>query len=398
LRSAAASKGDDDLVAGDDYQNSDDDMDTYSCDDSLDIINEDNQDWGFTIYKSGHKYSSGPNIVMFHCENNIKSSGRDFGTQAIYLGIPPIKNVTVYNSTTPLTLKVLDYYGNHVQTSQNARVKVSLTSFNCLETRSPDITGKDVESGVQVVDGYATFSHLISYCYPTGEMSLKFLLDPMPVPAELFVGDKSGIYEISKETQLSFRDCVAGEYLNEIEGKCVVCPPGSYSLTWSKGTVCESCRGMVGVEWCEDNDLHLFPGYWRRHQQTTAILPCLLGEAACPGGPGYGDEACAEGYHGPFCGLCVDGYVLNYGRCILCEETDTSPAIIASGIVLSLLIGGFLLILIVMWIRREQNKHNKDYQPWKLELFILWMRATFERVTIKLKIVIATYQLLKCLM
>ena len=74
----------------------------------------------------------------------------------------------------------------------------------------------------------------------------------------------------------------------------------------------------------------LFPkeGYWRFNENSTRFLKCPK-EIACIGASEdfYGSQefstgVCAEGYEGPLCDSCSNGYSAIYNKCIKCTNAN----------------------------------------------------------------------------
>ena len=88
----------------------------------------------------------------------------------------------------------------------------------------------------------------------------------------------------------TFYDIPERTFKSDPSNPCVMCPP------------CLQCDEEVIVNGGAIIAPHPAPGYWsgRRRNQ---IYACY-NEDACTGN----ETICAEGYHGPLCSLCKDGY------------------------------------------------------------------------------------------
>lgn len=112
-----------------------------------------------------------------------------------------------------------------------------------------------------------------------------------------------------------FRPCVTGEFLN---GQiCEQCREGFYSFDhpdtfmspaeMSEANVCQECS-TVGVAECYGDQMLLAEGYWRISNMSDYVFECPLHEQACVGGAATGEDLCGEGYTGPLCAVCEEGY------------------------------------------------------------------------------------------
>ena len=94
------------------------------------------------------------------------------------------------------------------------------------------------------------------------------------------------------EFKAKLRPCVIGEY-QSADMKCVLCPPGFYSVTESS-KMCLNCP--KGAQCVGGSKLKVNPGYWRENELSDKIWPCPNPDA-CLGGM---NSTCADGYTGPF--------------------------------------------------------------------------------------------------
>ncbi|CAM9428829.1 unnamed protein product [Scytosiphon promiscuus] len=155
--------------------------------------------------------------------------------------------------------------------------------------------------------------------------------------------------------------CPLGEYGYEEEAEdgacrfelaCARCavgcddiPPGVV-VTESKVPVCVEL--MEGVEASSTGTtvatLDLKEGYYRVSAESQAVLECHL-EDACVGGvdvEGY----CADGYRGPYCAVCADGYAP--GTAYICSECSGSSMESAVGVAATALAVILLVVAIVV--------------------------------------------------
>ena len=151
-------------------------------------------------------------------------------------------------------------------------------------------------------------------------------------------------------------DCMPGSYATGGEPECLPCAPGSatdqeataectFCLDgWYAGVGFTECRecGMfdqlqltsgvpTGVE-CTGGVLNgSRAGYWAAQPLTlesanwTRVWKCQR-DGACLGGA---DSACLDGYGGPLCDSCVEGYYLQKGTCDACPEGSSGGSLAA---------------------------------------------------------------------
>ncbi|CAM9484360.1 unnamed protein product [Ascophyllum nodosum] len=163
------------------------------------------------------------------------------------------------------------------------------------------------------------------------------------------------------------------------------CPPGKYGLTEDSAEVEEdsdTCRRSVVCSRCTDplcgahtgidvdettvpvcelvpdgvntgnsgmtlETLDLMPGFFRTSKQSKEVLECHRKDA-CLGGPTVA-LYCAEGYTGPYCASCDEGYGSGFQyTCHSCQESDKRAAI--GGAVALLAIVMFVAALVVAYL------------------------------------------------
>ncbi|CAM9660999.1 unnamed protein product [Ascophyllum nodosum] len=93
--------------------------------------------------------------------------------------------------------------------------------------------------------------------------------------------------------------------------------------------------------------LSLMPGFYRTFSKSREILECYR-EEACMGGSNA-DRYCAEGYAGPYCAACDEGYGSGFQySCHSCQGSDKWAAI--GGAIAVLIIGIFVVALGVTYL------------------------------------------------
>ncbi|CAN0353583.1 unnamed protein product [Ectocarpus sp. 6 AP-2014] len=82
--------------------------------------------------------------------------------------------------------------------------------------------------------------------------------------------------------------------------------------------------------------LELDPGYWRTTRDSTHVLACYNGDA-CEGGMTDDQAFCHQGYEGPYCSVCSEGYAVSLVfTCTKCVDDR-------GGIALLVVVGVFVL-------------------------------------------------------
>jgi predicted outer membrane repeat protein len=187
--------------------------------------------------------------------DNIAGYGIEVATQPIR--ILGLKNytVTVYVKALepPLIYELKDYYNQSIENDDDDSFQISIIESYC-ENERVFLSGTDTQAaGVQIVHGSATFNDLEAYCHPLGNIATS-----ITATMKVFEGQE---YSVITQTNFLFRDCILGEEL--IDGSCVECPSGTYSV--SHGSACMECVSHDGIKSCEGNDITLKKGYWRRY-------------------------------------------------------------------------------------------------------------------------------------
>ena len=109
-----------------------------------------------------------------------------------------------------------------------------------------------------------------------------------------------------------------------------------------KGKDCLTCltNGFNSVE-----ELTIKPGWWRSHPWSFNFEKCE-NELACVNG------TCSEGYDGPMCSNCAEGYTKDSsGACGICDkgETEVFGYVVSQGELTMMMIGLTLLLILVMY-------------------------------------------------
>lgn len=123
---------------------------------------------------------------------------------------------------------------------------------------------------------------------------------------------------------------------------CPACSPGW--LQPHPGQLeCLECPTR-GVD-CEHRDvISVLPGFMRPDDDDPAPVRCPK-QAACRGGPVGGNASCVVGHHGPFCGICEQGYSRGRLRCERCPEWDSAAIVSMIAAALAALAVLFMAVL-----------------------------------------------------
>jgi hypothetical protein len=141
-------------------------------------------------------------------------------------------------------------------------------------------------------------------------------------------------------------DCGSGQYQIE-PGKtyCQSCKPDEWmvSTTSSTQSPCTSCPEL-GAN-CNGSVLTYQGNVWHSPELVPSngitLFNCI--NDGCPGEAATKME-CKLGYEGPLCAICSDKYAYKLGKCVLCDNADTTGATL---VLLGLLLLTLLLLKVV---------------------------------------------------
>eukprot|EP00903_Cladosiphon_okamuranus_P006392 g6257.t1 len=206
----------------------------------------------------------------------------------------------------------------------------------------------------------------------------------------------SNIGSISKLTNSSFSgnafSCQPGMFLNYSEGHpyeaiCSGCQ-----------TTCEECFFRESlVPACVDVMTHsispggtvtlealsIEPGYWRATVSTKDIAACYHAEA-CLGGVTESAGYCLEGYEGPYCSVCSDGYSAQLGfTCSKCSNSGGGIAAIAAFSVMTVVVGAAAILYVTsveVGCRRRRGSIGRLFRNIPLQsvkiVIVVWQILT----------------------
>ena len=250
---------------------------------------------------------------------NLAKYGHEKATESSQLLVNSTHNVDDFDTSPQITAALHDYYGQYVPLETRDDVIALLNpakeELQFCDGQTAYLTGA---VDTRFVKGIAYFSDFNAYCVPGGNfsMSVSHVITSVGIESR-FLSD----------VIMFFRTCVRGEYYGD--RVCKRCELGTYTLFTSDSyedlpqTICKTCPS--GAISCSGDLIHLDKGYWRIHDDTDKILSCPWGDQSCHGGTMVGDSLCAEGYEGPLCAVCADGYHFTRSTqsCEPCEEPSS---------------------------------------------------------------------------
>ena len=160
---------------------------------------------------------------------------------------------------------------------------------------------------------------------------------------------------------------------NGAEGvESCVCPAKSfYNPTVGEDGECTSCDTLRGVDCSMPGQsletLRIKEGYWRTSASSTKIYRCYKPEA-CVGSVNNtkGEVAivgthnisapldlCAEGYEGPYCEVCSQGYSGSFGSCRKCKNDSVAGRISVT------IVASTAVVIIIAMIGKKVTKFRK---------------------------------------
>ncbi|CAN0155578.1 unnamed protein product [Ectocarpus sp. 4 AP-2014] len=93
--------------------------------------------------------------------------------------------------------------------------------------------------------------------------------------------------------------------------------------------------------------LSIQPGYWRATPSSTDIVACYHADA-CLGGVSGTADYCLEGYEGPYCSVCSDGYTAQFGfTCSKCSDSNSGIVVVAVLIVVNVFVGVSVVVYVM---------------------------------------------------
>ncbi|CAM9638404.1 unnamed protein product, partial [Laminaria digitata] len=161
------------------------------------------------------------------------------------------------------------------------------------------------------------------------------------------ISDSAAVVKL--DVNSTFYLCHAYEYAVPIDGD------GDDN---SDGVECEQCATIDGEEGvnCESPGatMTLLPiqkGYWRSSRESLVVLECLQSDA-CVGATevSSSNDYCADGYRGPYCAVCAEGYGRGVSNtCHYCDNA-TAHFLVTMGTLFSLVMLLLMILAVVFLI------------------------------------------------
>ena len=329
--------------------------------------------------------------------NNFAPYGVKYGTQVVEILVSSVYQVNVYNAIlSPLVFfESHDYYGEKTVSDNQTILSISIDNYEC-NGFIGSLSGGTI---VTTVDGVASYDELRASCYPEGNISVSFTAEIMEY--RLFGLEFPWRYYVKNTSSLNFRSCVSGERL--VGADCVACAEGSYLISYDPAIeACSKCPESAYL--CEQDQMYLKAGFWRRSDTTSTILSCEYGDA-CKGGNMTNNMLCNEGYEGALCSVCASNYFYSSdsNMCESCEGSNIyTPTVVTTFCVLF-----FVMLLAAYRVYLRLNKQSEDgkqsaeaiedTERAEKDVLLLrvssWVSKRWEKVQPKLKIFIATFQI-----
>eukprot|EP00611_Tribonema_gayanum_P000411 TRINITY_DN10281_c0_g1_i1.p1 TRINITY_DN10281_c0_g1~~TRINITY_DN10281_c0_g1_i1.p1 ORF type:complete len:1126 (+),score=274.53 TRINITY_DN10281_c0_g1_i1:133-3510(+) len=182
-------------------------------------------------------------------------------------------------------------------------------------------SGDGARLGVEVDDAVVFEGNAASCCYAGGQGALAGV----------------SCVDVTTGWDTYWECCATGQYING--NACGMCnAPESTCSTYG-----ETVETMT-----------LGPGYWRESLSQTDIRACWRPDA-CDGGMATSepDQYCAEGYEGPYCSVCADGYAAAPGyQCLNCNGGLEVVTFLLTVLAL-------LALMVVAWASVSMARHSE---------------------------------------
>jgi len=236
-----------------------------------------------------------------------------FATEALaaHSAIGVAASVESGKVTTDFSVQLVDYYAQPV-TSELAAVTCDINPVvapSALPRHSLEISGASAtptSSGVAVFTGTIFRGELgdsyVARVTCTREASINLgVIAPLEINIVIgtcLPGSEPLLVRHADGVNVARECTVCGDRTFNFDGlKCKTCPVGG------------DCRGGTSLD--------ALPGWWRSSETSEILFSCPI-RASCAAGNGTGIHACEEGYQGPVCALCADGYRHWGGKCSKC--------------------------------------------------------------------------------
>lgn len=193
-----------------------------------------------------------------------------------------------------MLLNITDEYGVNYEDENQATAKFRIYSQN--STNMVTLNGHEAVAA----DGVFNFTGFSVTSEPGSELRLELVvrMPSLNLDAEYIT--------VNRVIPVKLRKCKAGEEFTPDE-KCKVCPEGTYNLVAPKEV--KACQACLPNAQCFGGD-QIAPKkfFWRPDDESDEILSCINREACLEGTEYNITGLCKEGYTGPLCSQCEEGY------------------------------------------------------------------------------------------
>ncbi|CAM9651378.1 unnamed protein product [Ectocarpus fasciculatus] len=150
-------------------------------------------------------------------------------------------------------------------------------------------------------------------------------------------------------------DCRSSMYLDSIQSDdpievmCSGCDVTCGGCVLNEGILVPTCTEVMAHATSDGGNitleaLSIDSGYWRATESSEEVLACYNADA-CLGGVTATSGYCLEGYEGPYCSICSDGYSEQLGFvCSKCPENDAGGISIVAVLAVGALIAAAAVI------------------------------------------------------
>lgn len=121
------------------------------------------------------------------------------------------------------------------------------------------------------------------------------------------------------------------------------------------------------------------------------LCPTTL--SGCAGGSRTGDDACEVGFTGPLCAVCSEGYFPAEQQCLSCGSQALPTTTVVFILIFALSLTGAAVYLYRRYHQLKRMTPESPVPLQRLDSLLLWCAHRYRPVVVKLKITVATYQI-----
>ena len=148
-------------------------------------------------------------------------------------------------------------------------------------------------------------------------------------------------------SEMCIRDSVEGDRFSKICDGCDHCEtcsindPGIAPICVDELQHTRSLGGSTNI-----SNLDIESGFWRATSTSKYVLECF-NEDACNGGITGDENYCEDGYEGPYCSICSEGFSKSVGyTCNECSDSDNAVIVTVFSVLLIIVISFFASYLV----------------------------------------------------